>query len=164
MITRRTGSWRWASASGLPWRFLYGLATIAGVLALCVRNFPTDVSMVLILGFIVCLTFFAIHLARVQVYAQDEPLSPNSSPLTGFLIDLSHKRGLFEVLLDMILIGMAYYVANLVFYGPLGDDGALDLLLNTLPILVIVKLGAYLAAGVYRGLWRFQRQRRSRVR
>jgi len=134
---------------------LYGLATIAGVLALCVRNFPTDVSMVLILGFIVCLTFFAIHLARVQVYAQDEPLSPNSSALTGFLIDLSHKRRLFEVLLDMILIGMAYYVANLVFYGPLGDDGALNLLVNTLPILVIAKLGAFLAAGVYRGLWRY---------
>jgi UDP-GlcNAc:undecaprenyl-phosphate GlcNAc-1-phosphate transferase len=133
---------------------LYGLATIAGVLALCVRNFPTDVSVVLIIGFIVALTFLGIHLARVQVYAQDEAVS-GTNALTGFLVDLSHKRRVFEVLLDVILIGMAYYVANLVFYGPLSDDIALDLLLNSLPILVIVKLGAFLTAGVYRGLWRY---------
>jgi UDP-GlcNAc:undecaprenyl-phosphate GlcNAc-1-phosphate transferase len=73
----------------------------------------------------------------------------------AFLVDLSYKRRVFEVLLDVVLIGLAYYSANVLYYGPLGDERILDLFLNILPALVFLKLMAFLVAGVYRGLWRY---------
>jgi UDP-GlcNAc:undecaprenyl-phosphate GlcNAc-1-phosphate transferase len=134
---------------------LYLLATLAGVIALGVRNLPTDVGLVLVTFFTIALTFLGIHLARVKVYEESQASTINGHAVAGFLINVSHKRRLFEVLLDVVLITLAYYAANLMFYGPLGDDGAWDLLLNTMPLLVVVKLGALLTMGVYRGLWRY---------
>jgi UDP-GlcNAc:undecaprenyl-phosphate/decaprenyl-phosphate GlcNAc-1-phosphate transferase len=109
----------------------------------------------LVTVFTISLTFLGIHLARVKVYDESESSTINGHAVAGFLINMSHKRRLFEVLLDVVLITLAYYAANLMFYGPLGEDSAWDLLLNTMPLLVVVKLGAFLTMGVYRGLWRY---------
>jgi UDP-GlcNAc:undecaprenyl-phosphate GlcNAc-1-phosphate transferase len=75
--------------------------------------------------------------------------------MAAFLVDVSHKRRLFEVLLDVCLIGLAYYAAHLLFYGPLEPAGALRLFIESLPILAVIKLITFQAFGVYRGLWRY---------
>lgn len=133
---------------------LYGLAIFSGLLAVVVRELPTDVSLALIVVFIVLLTMLGIHLARVKVYGEGEERPANAQPLVAFLVDLSHKRRVFEVLLDVVLIGLAYYLANLLAFGPLDrvDQG---LIINSLPLLVALKLATFLGAGVYRGLWRY---------
>lgn len=135
---------------------LYGLALMSGVMALLVHNAPMDVSVAAISAFTMVLTFLGVHLARVKVYEVTDLPNVDAKPLVSFLVNLSYKRRVFEVLLDVVLIALAYYVANICYYGPLaGDSYAWALLGETLPLLVILKLSSFLVAGVYRGLWRY---------
>ncbi len=100
------------------------------------------------------LTLLGIHLSGVKVYEQGEELAADKKPVATFLVNLSYKRRVFEVLLDVVLMGVAYYGAHLLCFGPLGDE-ARDLLMHTLPVLVFIKMSAFLTVGVYRGLWRY---------
>jgi UDP-GlcNAc:undecaprenyl-phosphate GlcNAc-1-phosphate transferase len=134
---------------------LYGLATLSGLLALLMRMLPLDVALAAILGFTVVLTLLGVHLAGVRVYTEDELRASHQQPLVTFLIDLSHKRRLFEVLLDVALISLAYYLSHALVFGPVADSETWSAVLAALPILIIVKMGTFLALGVYRGLWRY---------
>jgi UDP-GlcNAc:undecaprenyl-phosphate GlcNAc-1-phosphate transferase len=133
---------------------LYALATTSGLLAVSAQAAPTDVSLALVGAFTLVLTFLGIHLAGVKVYREGEEPATDTK-VAAFLVNLSYKRRVFEVLLDVALITLCYYTANLFYFGPLGGSGAWDLLVRTLPILVPLKLAALLTMGVYRGLWRY---------
>ena len=135
---------------------LYVLAALSGVLALLVQEVKLDVSLAAIAGFTVLLTLLGVYLAGVKVYDQtEEALAAGENSLYAFLIDLSYKRRIFEVLLDVILILLAYWGAYAVKFGALSGSAAWKLFLRTLPVLVFVKMAAFLVMGVYRGLWRY---------
>src|SRR5262249_25708267 len=87
---------------------LYVLAALSGLLALLVRDQALDVSVALITGFTVVLTLLGVYLAGVKVYDEAELRAARDKPLVAFLLDLSYKRRVFEVLLDVILILLAY--------------------------------------------------------
>jgi UDP-GlcNAc:undecaprenyl-phosphate GlcNAc-1-phosphate transferase len=134
---------------------LYSLAVSGGVLALVVRHATIDVSIVSIASFTIGLTFLGIHLGRVRVYDETELAAAREKPLVSFLLDLSYKRRIFEVILDVVLISLAYYLAYVVKFGPARDSSDWQLFIKTLPVVVIVKLAMFLASGIYRGLWRY---------
>jgi UDP-GlcNAc:undecaprenyl-phosphate/decaprenyl-phosphate GlcNAc-1-phosphate transferase len=134
---------------------LYALAAVSGLIAILVRHVPADVGLMVIGILILGLTLLGIHMSGVKVYPDGGPRPLASRPVVGFLVDLSYKRRVFEVVLDVALIGLAYYAAHLLVFGPLEPAGALPLFLRTLPVLVVLKLIAFLGAGVYRGLWRY---------
>jgi UDP-GlcNAc:undecaprenyl-phosphate GlcNAc-1-phosphate transferase len=134
---------------------LYSLAVSGGVLALIVRHATMDISIFSIAVFTVVLTFLGIHLGRVRVYDERELAAAREKPLVSFLLDLSYKRRIFEVILDVILISLAYYLAHLVTFGPVNDSAGWQLFIKTLPVVVVVKLAMFLTSGIYRGLWRY---------
>jgi UDP-GlcNAc:undecaprenyl-phosphate GlcNAc-1-phosphate transferase len=135
---------------------LYGLAALSGLLALLVQNVKLDVSLAAIAGFTILLTLLGVYLAGVKVYDEsEEALAAKDNSLYAFLIDLSYKRRIFEVLLDVILILLAYWCAYAVKFGALSGSTAWKLFLRTLPVLVFVKMAAFLVMGVYRGIWRY---------
>jgi UDP-GlcNAc:undecaprenyl-phosphate GlcNAc-1-phosphate transferase len=134
---------------------LYSLAISGGVLALVARHATIDVSVVAIATFTIVLTFLGIHLGRVRVYDETELAAAREKPLVSFLLDLSHKRRVFEVVLDVFLISLAYYLAYALKFGPARNSGDWQLFIKTIPIVVMVKLGMFLATGIYRGLWRY---------
>src|SRR6476646_1018692 len=135
---------------------LYGLAALSGVLALLVQRVKLDVSLAAIAGFTILLTLLGVYLAGVKVYDEtEEALAADDKSLYAFLVDLSYKRRIFEVLLDVILILLAYWGAYAVKFGALSGSTAWKLFLRTLPILVFVKMASFLVMGVYRGLWRY---------
>jgi UDP-GlcNAc:undecaprenyl-phosphate GlcNAc-1-phosphate transferase len=135
---------------------LYGLAALSGVLALLVQRVKLDVSLAAIAGFTIVLTLLGVYLAGVKVYDEtEEALAAGNKSLYAFLVDLSYKRRIFEVLLDVVLILLAYWAAYAVKFGALSGSGAWKLFLRTLPVLVFVKMAAFLVMGVYRGIWRY---------
>ena len=134
---------------------LYCLAALSGLLALFVRDRGLDMSLAAILGFTVALTLVGVYLAGVKVYDEDEVRAARDKPLVAFLVDLSYKRRVFEVFLDAALIILSFYVSYLLLYGPVAEIGATELFLRTVPVLVFVKMAAFLVMGVYRGLWRY---------
>jgi UDP-GlcNAc:undecaprenyl-phosphate GlcNAc-1-phosphate transferase len=134
---------------------LYGFAGLSGLLALLVREMSLDVSLAVIIGFTILLTLLGVYLAGVKVYDEEEVKAAREKPLFAFLIDLSYKRRVFEVLLDLVLIVLAYYGAYVLRFGSIEESGTWLIFLRTLPVLLFVKMAAFLVMGVYRGIWRY---------
>ncbi|MBK8465478.1 MAG: hypothetical protein IPL32_06570 [Chloracidobacterium sp.] len=135
---------------------LYGFAVVAGVLALLVGQIGPTKSFGLIGLFIVVLVIMGVYLSKVKVYeGEDEQQAVEGSAVFAFLVNVSHKRRIFEVFLDAFLITLAYYSAFTLFLGTFEGSTAWQLFLKTLPLLIVIKLGSFLAVGVYRGLWRY---------
>lgn len=134
---------------------LYGLAVLAGFIAILVRRLSTDKSIAIIAVFTLMLAFLGIYLGKVKVYEEsDEETAVNNKALYGFLFDFSYKRRIFEVVLDVILIALAHYAAYIVLYGFLGTTNGF-LYLQSLPVIVVCTLFAMFLSGVYRGIWRY---------
>jgi len=135
---------------------LYGFAALSGVVALLVQSARLDVSLAAIAGFTIILTLVGVYLAGVKVYDETEAtLALREKPLYMFLVDVSYKRRIFEVLLDVVLIILSYWCAYAIKFGPFSNSPAWKLFTRTLPVLVFVKMAVFLGMGVYRGLWRY---------
>jgi UDP-GlcNAc:undecaprenyl-phosphate GlcNAc-1-phosphate transferase len=133
---------------------LYGFAALSGILAMFVREVKFDLSIAAISGFTVLLTLLGVYLAGVKVYDEEETQTPDK-PLFTFLVDLSYKRRIFEVMLDLVLVILAYYLSYALRFGPMSDSGVWRIFFRTLPVIVFVKMATFLAMGVYRGIWRY---------
>ena len=68
------------------------------------------------------------------------------------LVDVSYKRRIFEVLLDVVLITLSYWSAYAINFPP--SSSAWNLFLRTLPVLVFIKMSVFLAM-VFTGVWRY---------
>jgi len=135
---------------------LYGFAALSGLLALVVQRARLDVSLAAIAAFTILLTLIGVYLAGVKVYDQtEEALAMKEKPLYVFLVDVSYKRRIFEVLLDVVLVILSYWCAYAIKFGPFSNSPAWKLFIRTLPVLVFVKMFVFLVMGVYRGLWRY---------
>ena len=135
---------------------IYGFAVAAGALSLLVAHLQTTQSLALIGFFTIILTIVGVYLSKVKVYEErEEELAFRNHAVFAFIVNVSYKRRVFEVFLDAFLITLSYYAAYLLVLGPIESTGNWDLFLRTLPLLIVLKLFALLAAGVYRGLWRY---------
>jgi UDP-GlcNAc:undecaprenyl-phosphate/decaprenyl-phosphate GlcNAc-1-phosphate transferase len=133
---------------------LWAFAGLSGVLAILVQRARLDVSLAAIAAFTIVLTLVGVYLAGVKVYDESEAgLALKEKPLYTFLVDVSYKRRIFEVLLDVVLVILSYWAAYAINFPP--SSPAWNLFTRTLPVLVFVKMSVFLVMGVYRGLWRY---------
>jgi UDP-GlcNAc:undecaprenyl-phosphate GlcNAc-1-phosphate transferase len=133
---------------------LYGFAALSGVVAILVQRARLDISLAAIAGFTIVLTLVGVYLAGVKVYDQsEEELALKEKPLYTFLVDVSYKRRIFEVLLDVVLVILAYWSAYAINFPPASP--AWKLFIRTLPVLLFFRMASFLVMGVYRGLWRY---------
>jgi UDP-GlcNAc:undecaprenyl-phosphate GlcNAc-1-phosphate transferase len=94
-----------------------------------------------------------LYLGKVRVYEAAEP--PPANTIIRVLADFSYKRRIFEVMLDLVLVVLAYYGAYLLrFDGDLGGD-QLAILKRTLPVVIVIQMLCFLIGGMYRGIWRY---------
>ncbi|HSU25046.1 MAG TPA: MraY family glycosyltransferase, partial [Pyrinomonadaceae bacterium] len=135
---------------------LYAFAIVAGLLSLLVSRLAVMQSLALIGAFSVVLAIIGVYLSKVKVYEEtDEDLATQNHAVFAFLINLSHKRRIFEVFLDAFLITLSYYSAYVMLFGSFERSNNWDLFIRTVPLLIVLKLAAFLVVGVYRGIWRY---------
>ncbi|MBW1759641.1 MAG: glycosyl transferase, partial [Deltaproteobacteria bacterium] len=132
---------------------LYLFAIVSGTIALAINQLNSGISLVVIILYFLFIIFFWIYLAKVKVYPESSILSENDHRIiTPILIDITYRRRLFEVFLDLILITVAYYTAYLLrFEGILG--GNFDYFLKSLPIIIACQILWFFIMGIYRGVW-----------
>jgi UDP-GlcNAc:undecaprenyl-phosphate GlcNAc-1-phosphate transferase len=132
---------------------LYGFSVASGLIALAIRHLNISLTLVLTAFYLLFVLFFWIYLGRVKVYSEKSILSEESaSVLTPILVQITYRRRLFEVLLDVVLISVAYYTAYLLrFEGQVGGD--FDFFLRSLPIMLACQTFSFYITGVYRGIW-----------
>ncbi|MBW1692088.1 MAG: glycosyl transferase [Deltaproteobacteria bacterium] len=135
---------------------LYGFAGISGLLAVAVSRLALGVSVVLVVMYLLFIVFFWITLARVKVY-QEESVIPGAKEgtLTPLLLEITYRRRLFEVLLDLVLIPLAYWISYLLRFEGSAYGANFPVFIKSLPIVVACQLFAFFLLGVYRGIWQY---------
>ncbi|HXG95301.1 MAG TPA: hypothetical protein VNN73_23400 [Blastocatellia bacterium] len=131
----------------------YVFALASGMVGLSLRWLKGPVVAALVPGFALVVLAAGFYLGKVRVYREEE--EPKGVPIFNAIFDFTYKRRIFEVLLDVVLIALAYYGAYLLRWdGEMGDE-QLGIFLKTLPVMIIVEISFLLFGGVYRGLWRY---------
>ena len=73
---------------------------------------------------------------------------------TPLLVDVTYKRRIFEILLDLILTMFSYYAAYIIRFDR--EVGLYyRLFMQSLPIVIACQLPSFFLSGVYRGSWRY---------
>jgi len=132
---------------------LYAFSMASGLLALGMKYLSAGTVLVTAILYILFVILFWVYLGKVQVYTENSILADKgASVFTPLLIEITYRRRLFEVLLDVVLVSAAYYTAYLLrFEGAPGAD--LNFFLKSLPILIAFQLLGFYVFGVYRGVW-----------
>ncbi|MDZ7698344.1 MAG: glycosyl transferase [Deltaproteobacteria bacterium] len=132
---------------------LYAFAIASGLMALTVNRLSIGTSLLIIAFYLLFILFFWIYLAKVKVYSEASIIRDKSTRgITPLLVEITFRRRLFEVLLDLVLIAIAYYTAYLLrFEGTIGPN--FEFFLNSLPILIACQILAFFFFGIYRGVW-----------
>ncbi len=138
---------------------LYGVSACLGFLSVVTVNLNAPTTFAVWLLVVTSLVLFGRYLARVKVYqltdATEPPAAPTAPPVTRIETMLLHKRRLLEIVIDFCLLSLAYVFAHLLrFEGVLTGD-LQELILRSLPLVLVVKLSCLGGFGVYRGVWRY---------
>jgi UDP-GlcNAc:undecaprenyl-phosphate GlcNAc-1-phosphate transferase len=132
--------------------FLYGVALVSGVAAASLEALDYDLSLVLIPLLLIGLSLFVAYLGRLKVITS---YTPSQGAITRLMADLTYRRRLFEIILDLLLIGISYYLAFWTRYGLNMTSLSMDLFLKSWPIALILAYFSFFVFGVYRGVWRY---------
>lgn len=135
---------------------LYAFAALSGLLALSLTRLSLGVSLVLVVIYLLFIIFFWVNLAKVKVYPEESVLSEvKKGRLTPILIEITYRRRLFEVMLDLILIPLAYWSSYLLRFEGSAYGENFPIFLKSLPIVVACQLFSFFVLGVYRGIWQY---------
>ncbi|MEI8175732.1 MAG: hypothetical protein WCG78_02570 [Candidatus Omnitrophota bacterium] len=140
--------------------FLYLVSALCGAAALLYPRIPFAYSFVLTAALSIGLFIFGVFLGtEVKVYSTDEADDPvNKKRLAGqFLIDgfVYNKRRIVEVFIDAAIVASAYILAFVLRFGAAAFGVNMPLILESLPLMLTIKLVAFYGFGLYRGVWRY---------
>ncbi len=132
---------------------LYAFSVTSGLMALLINRLSAGTAIVLVIIYLLFILFFWIYLARVKVYSEKPIIDHDGARgITTILLQITYRRRVFEVLLDLVLITVAYYAAYLLrFEGTIGSN--FNFFLNSLPVVIACQILFFYLFGVYRGVW-----------
>ena len=133
---------------------LWALAAAGGATAVLGRY--SHFSEVLLLGplLLIGLSLLGIQLARVRVYDGADFSLLLGRAYTPLLVEVTYKRRIFEILLDVVLTTFSYYAAYVIRFDR--EVGLYyHLFMQSLPIVIACQILSFFTSGVYRGSWRY---------
>ena len=130
---------------------LYAFGVAAFAVASTVKSMAPDAGIWLGLVFFTAALVFAGYLGRLHRY-DDEVIHERRR--RGVLLRniLLKRRGL-ELLLDVVLFGVAYYGAFVIYYDGVIPESIAAIANGTLATVIVLKLSAFHYFKVYRGIW-----------
>jgi UDP-GlcNAc:undecaprenyl-phosphate GlcNAc-1-phosphate transferase len=135
-------------------RILYLFGLVGGLTAWGIQKWSAVEPMlpfVALFGVIVIL--IGVYLARVPAYNAQDFIALQKSSFAPFLKDLAFRWHAGQVMLDLVLITVCYYVAYRLRFDGDSLDPFLQYFLSTLPVVLGCKLAALLASGLYQRSW-----------
>jgi UDP-GlcNAc:undecaprenyl-phosphate/decaprenyl-phosphate GlcNAc-1-phosphate transferase len=133
--------------------FLYGIGIVAGISALFISKNDSLTSPVVIIPVALAIVLMGIYLAQLRVYPEKEFSLLRDRPYTPILIELTYKRQLLQVILDLGLIAFSYYLAYRLRFSSADFSFYFNVFLKSLPTVIACKFIALFTMGIYRGIW-----------
>jgi UDP-GlcNAc:undecaprenyl-phosphate GlcNAc-1-phosphate transferase len=135
-------------------RILYALAFTGGATAwVLMLGGGVEPVLPVIAVFAVGIVLIGIYLARVPAYNAEDFTALQKSSFAPFLKDLAFRFHAGEVLLDVVLITVSYYLAYRFRFEGEDLDNFLPYFTASLPAVLGCKLLAMYASGLYRRSW-----------
>ncbi|MEO8070991.1 MAG: hypothetical protein ABI652_06285 [Acidobacteriota bacterium] len=139
------------SAVGVLWL----LSAAGGAVAVALRSFDSSLMASATVAMLLASIIFGVYLARIRVYDDDVHRSTlRKGNVTLIVADFVQKRRVAEVLLDLVLVSLAYYTAYHLRFDAYTLAENYRYFLQSLPVVVAVQIIALFAVGGYRGAWR----------
>jgi len=141
--------------------FLYAISAVCGLGAILYTRVNLLVISLLMGILFIALFIFGMFLgSEVKVYHEEELGTVNGKKkmngkvvfLNGFIYN---KRRIAEVIIDLIIVIISYIAAFLLRYEGVFSEMRIALILESLPIVLIVKMLMFFFFGLYRGVWRY---------
>lgn len=134
---------------------LIGLQVIAGGCAIALTVVPGYDAVLL-------LPFMALFFALVALFLMDRSFDAEAPGqiedlpwIARIILSFGYKRRFVELILDVALVAAAYFGAMMLRFDFDLSVAQVDQMLIGLPWIVMIGCGAFLVAGVYRGIWRY---------
>jgi UDP-GlcNAc:undecaprenyl-phosphate GlcNAc-1-phosphate transferase len=135
-------------------RILYLLGLVGGLTAWGLQKWSAvEPMMPLVALFGVIVILIGIYLARVPAYNAQDFVALQKSSFAPFLKDLAFRWHAGQVLLDLVLIAVCYYVAYRLRFEGDSLDPFLQYFTATLPVVLGCKLASLYASGLYQRSW-----------
>jgi UDP-GlcNAc:undecaprenyl-phosphate/decaprenyl-phosphate GlcNAc-1-phosphate transferase len=134
---------------------LYGFAACGGATAVALSRSSFQEASVLTGVLLIGLMLLGVRLARVKTYGGRDFELLRDRRFTPLLVDFTYKRRVFELLLDLLLAGLAYYAAHVIRFGDDFSGLYINLFVRSLPVVMACELAGLYVGGVYQGIWRY---------
>ena len=132
---------------------LYAFAVVGGLVALTLTDMDRGVGLLVGAAFMVGLSLFAAYLGRLRIY-QSESEAPQKA-ITLLAANLLYKKRLAEILLDSVLIAVAFYCAFLLRFDGAVPPDFVQAFQLTLGVVIAARVAAFALFGVYRSSWEY---------
>jgi UDP-GlcNAc:undecaprenyl-phosphate GlcNAc-1-phosphate transferase len=139
-------------SEGRALALLLGISAVSGLVAVLSYRYGFAHSIVLLALLVVGLALLGVHLSRAQVVAPQ--ISRPEGPAMRLVTDFPYKRQVATLVIDVVLIVVAYYAAYLLRFEAAFEAERAMFLRSVGPVLGLQVL-ALAASGNYRGLWRY---------
>ena len=135
-------------------RILYLLGIAGGTTAwVLMQGRGVEPMLPLVAVFVVLLVLIGVYLARVPAYNAEDFIALQKSSFAPFLKDLAFRWHAAEVLLDLVLITVCYYIAYRLRFEGEDLDNFLPYFTASLPVVLGCKLAALYGSGLYQRSW-----------
>lgn len=134
---------------------LIGLQVIAGGCAIALSLVPGYDAVLLIPFMVLFFVLVALFLMDRSFDAEAPGQIEDLPAIARIILSFGYKRRFVELILDVALVAAAYFGAMMLRFDFDLSITQVDQMLAGLPWIVLLGCGAFLLAGVYRGIWRY---------
>lgn len=135
--------------------YLYGVGAISGLAAVFASRSDAWTSPAVIIPVLLSILLMTIYLSQLRVYPEKEFSVLRNRSFTPVLIELTYKRQVLLVMLDLVLLSFSYYLSYRLRFDASEFPYYFKLFLQSLPAVIACKMLVFYCMGIYRSFWRF---------
>lgn len=135
--------------------FLYGIGAVAGISAVFVSRSDALTSPAVIIPVALSTLLMGIYLSQLRVYPEKEFSVLRGHKYTPVLIELTYKRQLAMIVLDLGLVAFSYYLSYRLRFDGSEFPFYFNVFLESLPVIIPIKLIVFYFSGIYKGFWQY---------
>lgn len=132
---------------------LMTISALFSVIAIVFTRINFILALLILTLMVVALMFFGIFLGEVKVYEKKiKEIYKRSLIINRVLL---YKKQILQIIVDIILVVVAYFSSYLLRYEGMIDPWNLSLIEKSLPLILLIKLLLFTLFGLYQGEWRY---------
>jgi UDP-GlcNAc:undecaprenyl-phosphate GlcNAc-1-phosphate transferase len=132
---------------------LCGIGAVSGISAVFVSRTDTLTSPTVIIPAALSILLMGIYMAQLRVYPEKEFSVLRERGYTPVLYDITFKKQILLIILDLGMVAFAYYLSYRLRFGGNEFPFYFQIFLNSLPAVIACKLIAFFIMGIYRAMW-----------